>query len=52
MALALSDALVTAPPALERGRLVRLDFLKAVARRLGSGDARRIDLTFRVRIEE
>lgn len=52
VALGLSDALVTAPPALARGRLVRLDFLKAVARRLGSGDARRIDLTFRARIEE
>lgn len=38
-------------PALSRGRLVRLSFDRAVARRIGEGAVRRIDLTFRARIE-
>ncbi|MGP3696018.1 DUF3168 domain-containing protein [Rhodobacter sp. NSM] len=48
----ISDALVDAPLELARGRLVGLRFLRAAARRLGSGSARRIDMTFRARIED
>jgi len=39
-------------PALERGRLVSLRFLRAVAKRDSRGDRRRIDLTFRARVDE
>lgn len=52
------DALVGAAggagalPALERGRLVSLRFLRAVAKRDSRGDRRRIDLTFRARVDE
>lgn len=52
MAVAVSDALVDAPMVLGRGRLVGLRFLKAVARRLDEGRVRRVDLTFRARVEE
>ena len=50
-AVAVSDALVGAPLTLSRGRLVGLRFLKAQARRLDQGAARRIDLRFAARIE-
>ncbi|MFC7704999.1 DUF3168 domain-containing protein [Plastorhodobacter daqingensis] len=49
-AAAVSDALVGADLALSRGRLVGLSFVKAVARRTDGG--RRIDLTFRARVED
>jgi len=50
-AVAVSDALVDAPMVLDRGHLVSVRFLRAVARRLKDGEARRIDLTFRARVE-
>lgn len=49
---AVSDALLTPMPALSRGRLVGLWFLKAQARRVGTGTQRRIDLRFRARTED
>ena len=51
VAVAVSDALVDAPMVLARGHLVSVRFLRAVARRLKDGEARRIDLTFRARVE-
>lgn len=51
-AVSVSDALVDAPLVLARGRLVGLRFLRALARRLDEGKARRIDLTFRARVED
>lgn len=51
-AAAVSDALVDAPLALARGRLVGLRFLKARARRVSSGAQRQIDLRFRARVED
>jgi hypothetical protein len=52
VAVVVSDSLIGAPLVLARGRLSGLWFLKAVARRLEDGKARRIDLTFRARVEE
>jgi hypothetical protein len=52
VAAAISDALVGADLSLTRGRLVALNFLRARARREGSGQLRRIDLRFRARIED
>ena len=52
VAAAVSDALVDADLALERGRLVSLEFQRARARREGAGQLRRIDLRFRARIED
>ncbi|OHC43517.1 MAG: hypothetical protein A2092_11540, partial [Rhodobacteraceae bacterium GWE1_64_9] len=52
VAAAVSDALVDAPLMLDRGRLVGLRFLKAQARRLDQGAARRIDLRFVARVED
>lgn len=52
VAVAVSDALVDAPLMLDRGRLVGLRFLKAQARRLDQGAARRIDLRFVARVED
>jgi len=52
LAVAVSDGLAGAPMVLTRGRLVGLWFLRAVARRLDEGRIRRIDLTFRARVEE
>ena len=49
---AVSDALIDAPLALARGRLVSLNFLRAEARRVDRGARRRIDLTFRARVED
>ena len=51
-ATAVSDALIGAPLALARGRLVGLAFLRARARRAEKGHARRIDLTFLARVED
>lgn len=51
VAAAISDALVDAPLALARGSLVGLWFVSAKARRVKTGEARRIDLTFRARVE-
>lgn len=45
-----SDALVGADLALSRGSLVSLNFYKAAAARVGTGDTRRIDLFFRARV--
>ena len=52
IAVAISDALVGAALVLTRGHLVSLQFLKAVAKRLSEGEARRIDLRFRARVED
>jgi len=52
VAVAVSDALTGAPLALARGHLVGLWFLKARARRVQTGEMRRIDLSFRARIED
>ena len=51
-AAAVSDALTGATLVLGRGRLVGLWFLKARARRVEKAHARRIDLTFRARVED
>lgn len=51
VAVAVSDELVGAGLVLARGRLVSMQFLRASARRLDSGAARRIDMTFRARVE-
>ena len=48
---AISDRLAGAVLALDRGRLVNLSFQRATARRIDEGAVRRIDLTFRARIE-
>jgi hypothetical protein len=48
---AISDLLTGANLTLTRGRLVSLLFLRASARRIDEGEVRRIDLTFRARIE-
>jgi len=48
---AVSDALLGAAMTLTAGRLVYLAFVQARARRLGEGDVRRIDMTFRARVE-
>jgi hypothetical protein len=49
---AVSDALLGAGLTLSRGRVVSLDFLRAVARQAGKGATRRIDLRFRARVED
>jgi hypothetical protein len=51
LAGAVTDCLVDATPELTVGQVVGIRFVKAVAKRLADGDVRRIDLTFRVRIE-
>lgn len=51
IAAAISDRLAGASLALARGRLVSLLFQRASARRIDEGEVRRIDLTFRARIE-
>ncbi|MDZ4312535.1 MAG: DUF3168 domain-containing protein [Cypionkella sp.] len=48
---AVSAALVDAALVLTTGRLVSISFLRATARRLDEGASRRIDMTFRARIE-
>jgi hypothetical protein len=52
VAVAVSDALIGAALSPERGRLVSLRFQRAVARRLNEGEARRIDMTFRARVQD
>ena len=51
VAEAISDALLGAELVLSRGHVVGLWFLKAKARRVEKGATRRIDLTFRARVE-
>lgn len=48
---AVSQALVDAPLTLAAGHLVSINFTRAVARRLDQGAVRRIDMSFRARIE-
>lgn len=50
LAAALSDALNDADLTLTRGACIGIQFLKARAFREGTGDQRRIDLTFRARV--
>lgn len=52
VASAISDALVDADLALTRGQLAGLHFFRARAAREGTGAVRRIDLTFRARIDD
>jgi hypothetical protein len=52
LAVAISDGLTGEVPLLSRGRVVGIWFLRAQARRLEEGRVRRIDLSFRVRVEE
>ncbi len=52
VAAEVSDALAGAGLVLARGRLVGLWFVRAQARRLENGALRRIDLTFRARVED
>ncbi|WP_116133709.1 DUF3168 domain-containing protein [Tropicimonas sp. IMCC34043] len=51
VAAAVSDALHGARPALSRGRVVWITFQRAVARRFGAGNRRRIDLRFEARVD-
>ena len=51
VAAAISDALIDAPLTLARGVLVGLWFVRAKAARSGNDDVRRIDLTFRARVD-
>ena len=52
VAAAVSDALVDAPLTLTRGTLVSLNFYKAKAARVGTGDVRQINLIFRARVAD
>ncbi len=47
----ISDALVDATLVLARGKLIGLRFVKAKARRVDTASTRRIDITFRARVE-
>ena len=49
---AVSDALVDASLVLTRGRVVCIGFLRARARRVRSGQTRRIDMIFRALVED
>ena len=51
-AAAVSDALVDADLTLTRGALVSLNFYKAKAARVGTGDVRQINLIFRARVAD
>jgi hypothetical protein len=51
-AAAVSDALVDADLTLSRGALVSLNFHKAKAARVGTGDVRQINLIFRARVAD
>ncbi len=51
VAAAVSEALMQSAMVLGTGHLVSLNFQRAVARRLDEGTTRRIDLTFRARVE-
>jgi hypothetical protein len=50
VAVEVSDALVDAQLTLTRGSLIDLTFVRASAKRLRTGDSRRIDVTFRARV--
>ncbi len=52
VAAAINDALVGAEMTLSRGRLAGLYFHRARARRESPGQLRRIDLTFRARVDD
>lgn len=52
VAATISDALHGAALTLTRGRLVDLSFERARAKLEGTGEARRIDMTFRARVED
>ena len=52
VAAAVSDALIDAVPALSRGRIVSLRFVRARAKRVRAGQVRRIDMTFRAIVED
>lgn len=52
VAAAVCDALQGADLTLSRGRLVFLNFQRAVAKRVGSDNQRRIDLRFHARVED
>jgi len=52
LAAAVSDALVDARPPLSRGCVVRMDFVRAVARRVGKAARRHIDLRFAALVAE
>ena len=52
IAVQASDALTGAALAPARGRIVSVAFLSADARQLRAGEARRIDLRFRIRVED
>ncbi|MFT7310839.1 MAG: hypothetical protein ACI853_001332 [Paracoccaceae bacterium] len=52
VAVAVSDALHGAIPALERGRIVSLNFERAKASRIGPDEKRQIDLRFAARVED
>ncbi|SFA78103.1 Protein of unknown function [Poseidonocella pacifica] len=49
---AISDALHRVELNLDRGRLIGMHFVRAQARRQDKGAERRIDLTFRARVED
>lgn len=52
VAAAISDALVDADLTLSRGVLVSLNFYRAVAARVETGDTRQINLVFRARVDD
>lgn len=52
VAVAVSDALHGADMTLSRGTLVSVQFSKAIAKRAEDGTVRRIDMTFRARVED
>ena len=52
VAAAVCDALLAPVLVLARGRLVAIRFLRANARRDGAGQRRRIELTFRARLDD
>ncbi|WP_298494050.1 DUF3168 domain-containing protein [uncultured Maritimibacter sp.] len=52
VAVVISDTLDAAPLILARGHLISLIFHRARARRVQDADMRRIDLTFRARVQD
>lgn len=51
LAARLAAAVEEGPLAMQAGRVVLVRFQRAVARRVGGGATRRIDLVFRIRVE-
>jgi len=49
---AVSDALLGSSLVLSRGRVVSMNFLRAIAKRVQDADVRRIDLRFAARLED